>query len=153
LPTQKMEKLVEGINAWAFSNDGAKMLYRQGERWAIAATTQAAKPDEGTLKLDAMEVWVDPRGEWRQMFVEGYRIMRDFFYDPSYHGLDRKDAKKRYEPYLHNLASRGDLTYLFAEMYGELTVSHFELSGGDQPEVKRVPVGMLGADYRLENGR
>src|SRR5207302_386077 len=103
LATRKMEKLVEGISAWGFSSDGAKMLFHQGERWAITGTAEAAKPDAGTLKLDAMEVWVDPRAEWRQMFDEGYRIVRDFFYDPSYHGLDLKDAKKRYQPYLHNL--------------------------------------------------
>jgi tricorn protease len=154
LAARKMEKLVEGISRyWALSNDGEKMLFRQGERWAITGTAQAPKPDEGTLKLDALEVWVDPRAEWRQMFEEAYRIERDFFYDPGHHGLDLKDAKSRYEPYLENLASRADLNYLFAEMYGELSVSHLFVEGGDRPQVKRVPVGLLGADYRIENGR
>jgi tricorn protease len=87
------------------------------------------------------------------MFHEALRNERDFFYDPGYHGLDLRAAEKRYEPYLENLSSRADLNYLFAEMFGELSVGHLFVWGGDQPEVKRVQVGLLGADYRIENGR
>ena len=56
-------------------------------------------------------------------------------------------------PYLHNVASRTDLNYLFAEMMGELSVGHLFAGGGETPEVKRVRTGLLGADYKIENGR
>ena len=38
-------------------------------------------------------------------------------------------------------------------MLGELTVGHLYVGGGDAPEAKRVPGGLLGADFSIENGR
>jgi len=105
------------------------------------------------LKLDGMEARIDPRAEWKQMYQEVWRIERDFFYDPSLHGLDWRTAEQKYEPYLEAVASRGDLNYLFEEMLGELTVGHLFVRGGAFPEVKRVKGGLLGADYQIENGR
>jgi tricorn protease len=105
------------------------------------------------LKTDGLEVRIDPAAAWRQMYREVWRIQRDFFYDPGYHGLDLEAAARRYQPYLEHIASRGDLNYLFWEMLGELTVGHLFAAGGDMPEVKRVQTGLLGADYKLENGR
>jgi tricorn protease len=46
-----------------------------------------------------------------------------------------------------------DLNYLFAEMLGELSLGHVYIGGGDAPEVKGARGGLLGADYRIENGR
>ncbi|HEU4388569.1 MAG TPA: PDZ domain-containing protein, partial [Blastocatellia bacterium] len=153
LKTRKTEKVIEGIGAFEVSYNGEKILFRQGARWAISSSAAPPKPGEGTLQVDNMEAWVDPRAEWKQMYREAWRIQRDFFYDPAHHGLDLKAAEKRYEPYLENVASREDLNYLFAEMMGELTASHLAVGGGSTPEVKRVPGGLLGADYRIENGR
>jgi len=87
------------------------------------------------------------------MYHEVWRVERDFFYDPGYHGLDLTAAEKKYAPYLASIGSRQDLNYLFAEMLGELTVGHLFIFGGDSPEVKHVQTGLLGADYRIENGR
>jgi tricorn protease len=153
LSKRKLEKYLDGLNSFDLSYNGEKMLYRQGERWVIAKTEAAPKPDEGALKLEGMEVWVDPRAEWRQMYHEVWRIERDFLYDPGAHGLDLKAAEKRYAPYLEGIASREDLNTLFREMLGELTLGHVFVWGGDQPQVKRVRGGLLGADYRVENGR
>ena len=100
-----------------------------------------------------MNVRVDPPAEWKQMYHEVWRIERDFFYDPGLHGVNWREAVKKYEPYLDRLASRADLNYLFAEMLGEMSVGHMRAGGGQQPEIKRVPGGLLGADYRIENGR
>ena len=82
------------------------------------------------------------------MYHEGFRLERDFFYDPSFHGYDLASAEKKYEPYLEGLASRADLNYLFEESLGGLTVGHLRVGGGDFVEVKRVPVGLLGVSGR-----
>ncbi|MGC8794662.1 MAG: PDZ domain-containing protein, partial [Bryobacteraceae bacterium] len=89
----------------------------------------------------------------KQMYREAWRIQRDFFYDPNLHGLDLVVMMKRYEPFVAAVGSRSDLNYLFAEMMSEFTASHLNVGGGDLPEVRRVPVGLLGADYKIENGR
>lgn len=158
MKTRKTEKIREGINSFALSFNGEKMLYRQKDQWFIAAADKAPegppKPGEGgPLKLDTMEVYVNPRAEWRHMFYQVWRDERDFFYDPGLHGVNLEAMEKKYEPYLDSLASRDDLNYLFTEMLGEMTVGHMFVGGGDQPEVKKVKGGLLGADYKIENGR
>ncbi len=154
LSKRKTDKLLDGVSLFQMSFDGQHMLYRQGRRWAIASAREPIKPGEGTLNVSGMEVRVDPRAEWKQMYDEVWRIERDFFYDPNYHGLDLTAAKQRYQPYLGTLSSRGDLTYLFDEMLGELTVGHLFVSGGDNgSDAERVGGGLLGADYAVESGR
>ncbi len=162
LGKRKSDVVVGGVRWFQISFSGEKMLFRQGDKWVIAAVppmpegegpTPPPDASKGTLKTDDIEVRVDPRAEWRQMYHEVWRIERDFFYDPGHHGLDLQAAEKKYEPYLDNLGSRDDLNYLFEEMLGEITVGHMFIRGGDKPEVKRVPTGLLGADYKIENGR
>jgi tricorn protease len=153
LEKRKVDKVLEGLTAFDLSHNGEKMLFKQGDRWFIAPTAPPVKPGEGALRTDDMEVLVDPRAEWRQMYHEVWRIERDFFYDPGHHGLDLAAAEEKYKPFLDAIAHRTDLTYLFAEMLGELSVGHLFIGGGDLPPVKRVKGGLLGADYTIENGR
>lgn len=153
LKTRKTEKMLEGVRAFAVSFNGEKCLYRQGDRWAISPAGAVPKPGEGTLKTDTMEVRVDPKAEWAQMYREVWRMERDFFYDPGLHGVKFESASKQYEPFLQSVAHRADLNYLFQEMLGELSVGHMVVAGGAMPDVKHVKGGLLGADYTIENGR
>ncbi len=150
---RKFDKVLEGVSAFEVSANGEKMLFRQGPNWTIASTSQPPKPGEGVLKTSDMEVYVDPKAEWRQMFNEVWRGERDFFYDPNLHGLDIAAMKRRYEPYLDSVAHRADLTYLFREMLNNITVGHMFINGGDAPRPNAVPGGLLGADYEIANGR
>lgn len=151
--SRKTEKILENASVFKLSANGEKMLFKEGEQWIIAGADKAPKPGEGALKLAAMEVYVDPRAEWKQMYREVWRIERDFFYDPHFHGLDLKAAADFYAPYEESVASRSDLNYLFEEMLGNMTVGHMFVGGGTQPEVPKIKVGLLGADYKVENGR
>ncbi|MGD0697647.1 MAG: PDZ domain-containing protein [Terriglobia bacterium] len=177
LKTRKTDKLLENVRAFYISANGEKMLYRLADApqsgapaappqsWAIAsippeptpggtpAVTAGTPPGAKALNLAAMEVRVDPPVEWRQMYHEAFRLERDFFYDPGFHGLDLKATEKKYEAYLAGVASRADLNYVFQEAMGELSVGHLFVRGGEGPEVKSIPVGLLGADYKIENGR
>jgi tricorn protease len=153
LSTRKTEPFLSGVTAFDVSANGEKVLYKQGPGWFIAATAAAPKPGEGALNLGAMEVLVDPRAEWNQMYHEVWRIQRDFLYDPNHHGLDIVAAEKKYAPYLNGLGGRADLNYLFDEMLGEVTIGHMFISGGDVPQPPKVKGGLLGADYKIENGR
>jgi tricorn protease len=157
LTSRKTEPFVAGITSFTVSSNGEKALYRQGPGatapWFIAATAAAPKPGDGKLNLDALEVYVDPRAEWNQMLHEVWRIERDFFYDPHFHGLNLTEAEKKYAPYLKGAGGRGDVNHLFAEMLGEMTVGHMFIFGGDIPKAPEVKVGLLGADYKIENER
>ena len=157
LKKRKLKKVMSGINRFVLSANREKALYRKGRGWSISATGSLGKPPgpggSGPLKTNEMEVYVVPRAEWKQMYHEVWRGERDFFYDANSHGLDLKAAEKMYEPYLSGVMHRNDLNYLFREMCNQLTIGHMFIRGGDQPRAKRVPGGLLGADYTLENGR
>src|SRR5262249_2096882 len=79
----------------------------------------------------------------------------DFLYDPGAHGLDLKAAEQKYRVYLDRLASRDDLSYVFADMLGELSLGHvFVIDPRDPPGSEAPPkTGLLGADYRVQNDR
>ena len=153
LKTRKTEKILDGVEEFHLAAKGDKMLWRADGKWAIAAADKAPKPGDGVLKLESIEVEVDPRAEWRQMFKEVWRLQRDFFYDPKHHGMDLAQLEKVYAPFLPGIASRADLNYLFAEMLGQLSVQHMYVAGGTKPDTKAVAVGLLGADYKIANGR
>jgi tricorn protease len=177
LKQRKSDVVTSGVRFFEVSWNGEKTLTAQGDRWTIqnlrplatggpgggagagpaasAAPAPGASPapGSGVLATDAIEVRSDPRAEWKQMYHDAWRIQREFFYDPGLHGLDLQAAIKKYEPYLGSVQARRDLTYVFADMMGEVTVGHLNVGGGDQPETKSVATGLLGCDYKVENGR
>jgi tricorn protease len=157
LSTRKTEAYVAGVSAFVLSANGEKALFHQGPPaagpWVIAGTAAAPKGGEGALKLDSMQVYVDPQPEWKQMYHEVWRIERDFLYDPNHHGLDIPATEKKYSAYLDRVGGRDDLNYLFVEMLGEVTIGHMFVGGGDAPKPLQVKGGLLGADYKVENGR
>jgi len=156
LEKRKSEKFVEGVTDSIYlSHNGDKLLYRQDDKWFLAGSADPPKPGEGALKVETMEVRVDPRAEWRQVYREVWRIERDFLYDPGAHGLDLKAAEQKYRVYLDRLTSRADLSYVLTDMLGELSLGHvFVIDPRDPPGSDAPPkTGLLGADYRVENGR
>ncbi len=114
-----------------------------------------AKPTAGAGKLDLtkMEVYVDPRAEWTQIFNEAWRIERDFFYVKNMHGADWNAVHKKYEPFLAYVGHRADLNYLLSDVIGEMVVGHNNIRGGDMAAADPTPIGLLGADFSVENGR
>jgi tricorn protease len=151
--TRKTEKLLEGISHFALSANGAKMLFEKDKKYFIVAADKAPKAGDGALKLEGMEAYVEPRAVWRQIYHEIWRIERDFFYDPHYHGLDIAAAEKAYEPFLAGVASRSDLNYLFGDMLGNFNVLHMFVGGGTHIHEEPVHVGLLGADYEVDHDR
>ena len=70
------------------------------------------------------------------------------------HGADWQAVSAKYTPLLAYVNHRADLGYLVAQTGGELVVGHSYLAGtGDLPPDTPVSVGLLGADYTVDNGR
>jgi tricorn protease len=167
LKTRKPEKLADHIAGFDLSFDGNKMLLEMAHEepegpqaaegpapnFFIVPADAPVKPGEGKLELSKMEVRVDPRAEWQQMFHEIWQIERSFFYDPHYHGVDTVAAEAKYKPYLAEVGARSDLNYLFQEMLGDFSIGHLRGNGGTIPHPHRVPGGLLGADYEIVDGR
>lgn len=153
LTDRKDTELAAGVTAFDISRDGTKLLYRQGASWAVTALTSPLKPGDGVLATGNIPVRTEPLIEWAQMFREGFRLQRAFFYDPGFHGLDLAATERMYASFLPGLGSRSDLNYLFAEAMGNLTVGHHRTGGGSGAASGAPPGGLLGADYRIANGR
>ena len=174
LKSRKTDVAASGVRFFEVSLSGEKMLTRQANNWFIRSLPPPPPPAGGTppqqpaggapgggpnaagagqLNTANLEVRISPRDEWKQMFREAWRIERDYFYDPGYHGLNLRSAEERYAAFVEGIGSRADLNYLFAEMLGNLVVGHLGVGGGEQPDVKRVQTGLLGCDYKIENGR
>ncbi len=151
---------IEGIRSYSLSYDKKKLLYQAsaggGTTWGIVATDRPApvKVGDGPLNLAQMEMRIDPRAEWEQIYRETWRIQREHFYDPKFHGTDWQAIFEKYRPLLAFVGHRADLGYLIATVGGELAVGHSYLFGtGDIPGEDPVAVGLLGADFEIENGR
>jgi len=151
---------LEGIRSYTLSADKKKLLYQaggdsaSGSRWGIVATDRPAKVGDGAIDVSQLEMRVDPRAEWAQIYRETWRIQREYFYDPRMHGADWQAIYDKYFPLLAHVGHRADLGYLIAMVGGELAVGHSYLTGaGDVPSEEPVSVGLLGADFTVENGR
>ena len=150
---RKSELFLDNVAAYWLTYNGKKLLYRSANNgYAIVETKEKPKPDHERLRLDKLDIYVDPRAEWRQMFNEVRRIQRDFFYDAGMHGADWEAVCAKYEPWLAHVGHRHDLNFLFSEMIGELVVGHANAGGGDMERIDNPLVGLLGADYRLVDG-
>jgi tricorn protease len=143
-----------GIRSYTLSGDGSKLLYQAGgNRWGVVATDRPAEVGDGTIDVAQLQMRIDPRAEWTQIFDETWRQQRDFFYDADMHGADWQAIYEKYSPLLAHVGHRSDLGYLIATAASELSVGHSYLIGsGDMPQDDPVPIGLLGADFGVDNG-
>jgi tricorn protease len=149
---EKEKTVVSGVMGFAMSSDGKKLL---AVKAGMAMAVIDAKPDqkmEHMIDTSNMVKQVDPPEEWRQIFVDAWRIQRDFFYDPNMHGLNWPNVRKQYEAMLEDCASREDVSYVIREMIAELNVGHSYYFGGDLEPAPRVSVGMPGCAFELDSG-
>jgi tricorn protease len=155
LKDRKTENLLGEVDEYQVTHDGKKLVWRLKEDWATgSATAKELKAGEGRLRADAIEVRVDPRAEWAQIFLEAWRINRDYFYDPGMHGLNWQAMREKHAVFLPHLATRDDLFQVIRGLLSELGVGHSYQSAGDNfRPVPPVPGGLLGADYEVANGR
>lgn len=150
---RKAAQAMAGIDNFVLSADGKQMLIEQHHQWRIDPASVPVAPGAGTaLNTAGLQVYIDPRREWNEMYRQVWRIEQNFFYSPLFNGLDLLKAESYYARFLPAVESRGDLQYLFHDMLGNLSVSHMFLAAapfGPKP----IPVGLLGADYTVANNR
>ena len=168
-----------GVSFYELTPDGRKLLYSSGGNWFVTSSSggggglpiSLGRPGglptapapaavggasgDGRINLDGIEVRVDPRAEWKQIYEEAWRINRDFFYDPNMHGADWPAVKTKYAQFLPHCTSSADLYRVIRWMLSELAVGHsYITSFGERTfERKTVAGGLLGADFELKGDR
>ncbi|MFT6436517.1 MAG: tricorn protease [Candidatus Azotimanducaceae bacterium] len=136
------------VSAYRLSKNGKKVLVRKRDEYAILEAQADQKFDEGKLDLTHLTARIDPALEWRQMYVDGWRILRDWFYDANTHGTDWLVIRGKYQPMVDAATHRTDLDYILGEVAGELNAGHIYVNSGDNPQIERVANGLLGAEFK-----
>ncbi len=136
------------VQGYEVSADGKKMLVQMDRAYGIIDLPKAPIKLDAKLDLSGMEVALDLRQEWNQIYEESWRQMKEFFYAPNMHGVDWDALRLRYKPLAEAVNHRADLTYVIGELIGELSAGHTYVGGGEMPAPPKVKVGLLGA--RLE---
>jgi tricorn protease len=151
--TEKDEASVfdEGVQNMLISEDRNTTLINKNGQWAILSTKGKADFKKGKIDTN-LKIKIDPKAEYKQIFKEGWRYMRDFLYVDNVHGAPWDDVYKWYSPWIDHVRHRTDLNYVVDIMSGEVAIGHSYVRGGDLPDVDYVPVGLLGADIVLHNG-
>ncbi|MDM7913667.1 MAG: PDZ domain-containing protein, partial [Candidatus Eisenbacteria bacterium] len=153
LDEMEAEPFVEGVADYRLAADAEKiaLMKDKGDFYVVDANGEEPDLEEGKVSIADVVIDLDPREEWAQIFYEGWRNQRDFYWDAEMAGLDWRKIGEQYATLLPRLSSRADLSDLMGELIGELNTSHTYLWGGDpgvQP--RSVSVGLLGADVHRE---
>jgi len=160
LKERKEKTVIGGVERFALSFDGSKLLY-EGEggghgaahTYGIIDAKPAGEPKkvgDGALSLNGMRAEIDPPQEWKNVFNEVWRQERDYFYEASMNGVDWQKEHDKYAELLPYVSDRYSLTYIMGEMIGDLSNSHTYVGGGEYPDLHPVNVGLLGVDYELD---
>lgn len=146
----KPEIFAEEVRSFDLSGDAKKVMFRKADDIYVvpAAAKAPGKDDLGKNKLD-LSGWMlqlERKEELRSLFVDAWRLERDFFYDPGMHGLDWPAMRTKYMPLAERVSDRSELSDVIAQMVGELSALHIFVYGGDlRGGQDTIPQGSLGA--------
>ena len=146
----KEEELEKGTDDFRLSADGKHLLAIRRDGASLRPATPGGKATP--VVTGGMQARIDPRAEWHQMLTDGWRIMRDFFYDPGMHGVDWPAVLEAYRPMIDDCVTAEDVGHVIRDMIGELNVGHANYWRERPWERPRSTTGLLGVDYARENG-
>ncbi|MCG7541020.1 MULTISPECIES: S41 family peptidase [unclassified Pseudoalteromonas] len=145
-PDSKLETVAEGVSSYKVAAGGKHLIARAGNNFSVIAPKPKQDLKASQLDLSKMTLKIDPQVEWQQMYVEGWRTLRDWFYDEHHHGQDWDAILEKYQPLASAVAHRSDLDYVLSEIAGEINAGHIYVQSGDVPTAERKKHGLLGAE-------
>lgn len=151
LEEREEKTLLADVDGYRVAAGGKKMLAWKKGTYAVVDIKPDQKLDKAAPTGD-LPMSLDPAAEWRQIFNDVWRLERDYFYDPNMHGVDWAAMRERYGRLLDDAVTRADVNFVIGELIAELNASHTYRGGGDQEQAPERGVGLLGADFALENG-
>jgi tricorn protease len=151
LEEREEQTIVDNADFYQVSADGEKVLIKQKGDYAVVDLKKEQKIEK-KMPAGNLEMTVDPRAEWRQMFADAWRFQRDFFYDKGMHGVDWPAMRTRYGKLVEQAVTRWDVNFVIGELIAELSSSHTYRGGGDTEDAADISVGYLGVDWELADG-
>ncbi|NOZ46683.1 MAG: protease [Chlorobi bacterium] len=142
---KKKETVLGEKLSYTLSSNNKKMLIRKSKKYYVIDKPVSKLTLEKPADLSGMKVNVDLHKEWKQIYTEAWRQMRDFFFAPNMKGLDWQAMYDKYAELLPYVNHRADLNYLIGELIGELSLGHTYVGNGDRALPERIKMGLLGA--------
>jgi tricorn protease len=124
-----------------FSPDSKEVYYLESGRINIV---NLDRREVRPLAL-TMDMNINFAEEKMEIFKQGWRYMRDNFYDDKYHGADWNAVYATYEPLVKEARNMDETRRLMSLMVGELNASHLGVSGA--PAFTATPIGKLGLRF------
>lgn len=155
-PLRKATTVADAVSDYAVSGDGERVVVRVKDELTLQPAARKPEEDDDpeVVKIDLgrLRLQVDPRAEWRQMYAENARIMRDHFWREDMDGVDWAEVTERWAPVVDQLATHDDLVDLLWEVGGELNTSHAYVTPATPPGDQDRRLGLLGVDLSPADG-
>jgi tricorn protease len=154
-----VDTVLTDVKDYEISLDRNKLLVQKDDDFYIfdSGVKGSALGDEkamGKAKID-LSRWTfstTPRDEYRGIFLDAWRLERDYFYDRHMHGVDWVAMRARYLPLVDRVSDRDELNDVIAQMVGELSALHIFVRGGDIREPSdQIDLASLGARLRRDD--
>jgi tricorn protease len=152
------ETLLTDVKGYEISLDRKKMIIAKKDDFYVVDSD--AKPEKladpkalpkAAIDLSHWTISTNPRDEFRGIFLDAWRMERDYFYDPHMQGVDWIAMRERYLPLVDRVANRDELNNVIAQMVGELSALHTFVGGGDTRKPSdKVDTATLGAVLRRD---
>ncbi|RXQ91589.1 acetyl-CoA synthetase [Ancylomarina salipaludis] len=147
---EKDEIILDKVSDYSLSANGKKIMYRSGSTYGIIDVNAGQKVGDGQLNLDGLEMKIDPKKEWNQIYTDGWRIFRDYYYVDNMQGVDWDQIKANYNLLMPYVSHRADLDYIIGEIISETNTGHAYDNYGDFEKVKPIETGLLGAKLKAD---
>lgn len=142
--------LMSGVNSFAIAGNGKSILAQDAQGYGIISIA----PDQSIKKrfpTADMNMMLNPREEWSQLFNDTWRRYRDFFYDPNMHRVDWNALRKQYGELVHDAITRWDVSNIQLQLISELSAGHTYAGGGDVETSTFRECGFLGIEWAVDN--
>ena len=156
------ETFMVDVRAYALSADRGQLWYMKwaedaaGDMFIVPVGLKPPAPPEIAKHQVRTGDWtlpVEPALEWRQMFLDAWRMHRDFAFDAALRGQDWEAVRRRYEPLVAQVSDRHELDDLLGQMVAELGILHSQVRSVDLPrDPEAASASALGARFETAAG-
>lgn len=152
LKDREEKTIIGSANSYKLSASGENLLISDKGSFGIVKVAPGQKLEK-PLKTAGLEMNLNPKEEWNQIFNDTWRRYRDLFYDPNMQQVDWPAMRKQYGSLLENALTRWDVSNIIQELISELSAGHTYAGGGDVENIVPRSTGFLGIDWALDNGK
>ncbi len=161
LNTLEEKLFFSGATSFTVDNESSNIVINSNDSITVCSTKSIPNKENlsknsfnketGKINLSRINLSIDIKSEWKQMFSEAWRLQRDYFWTKDMSGIDWKKVYKRYYKLIDNVSTRSEFSDLIWEMQGELGTSHCYEFGGDYKQTRRYKTGLLAANFTYNN--